>query len=192
MNDSSELLEIITGSATTDVVDEEEQLRRSKFNCRNLPWKTIKVLESSDEVETWQKYGTPFYIRGTHGGSSALSKCKAICTTIGGPTHQVERKRLVCASVKCNTKTVKCPVQYRILHCYSTNIWWIQELEEWWLGPKGLDQPPIHLNTNPTGVDKTPAMHSAYKSTLEDLYTQDARAPKSLVNLIATQSALQL
>ena len=102
MNDSSELLEIITGSATTDVVDEEEQLRRSKFNCRNLPWKTIKVLESSDEVETWQKYGTPFYIRGTHGGSSALSKCKAICTW--WPNSPSRKKK---------TRLCKCQMQHK-------------------------------------------------------------------------------
>ena len=46
---------------------EEEDLRRSKFNFRNYPWITIMKFKDSDEVETWRKFSTPFYLRITHG-----------------------------------------------------------------------------------------------------------------------------
>ena len=68
----------------------EEALRRSKFNSRNYPWITIMKFKDSDEVETWRK----FYLRITHGGASARSKCSLICKpTSISEEHIVERKK---------------------------------------------------------------------------------------------------
>ena len=100
--------------------------------------------------------------------------------------HQCERKKNICASVKCNSLENKYPVQYRILHCRLNNIWWLQQLEDWWRGPKGIDLAAnIHLNIYPKGVDNKPIMHTNYKKQLESLYNKDARAPKTFVNIIA-------
>lgn len=73
MNDYTKIFEIITSIAISDVLDYEEKLKRNRFNCKNLPLKTIRAFESGDEVETWQKYGIPYYIRDTHGGMASPS-----------------------------------------------------------------------------------------------------------------------
>ena len=62
-----------------------------------------------------------------------------------------------------------------------------------WRGPKGIDLPAnIHLNIYPEGVDKKPTMHTNYKKQLESMYNEDARAPKTLVNISATQPKIQM
>ena len=72
---------------------------RSKFNCRNYPWVTINKFKNSDEVETWRKFGTPFYLRITHGGTSARSKYNLIYEpTSVSAEHIVERKKVVIMS----------------------------------------------------------------------------------------------
>ena len=172
---------------------EEEALRRSKFNCRNYPWITIMKFKNSDEVETWRKFGTPFYLRITHGGASARSKCSLICEPTNiSEEHIVERKKVVCASYKCNDKENKCPIQYRLLNCMLTDSWWVQGLEEWWRGPKGTDEPAVHLNKYPDAKDEEPIMHTAYKKKLEDMHKEDPRRPKQLVNIIASQQTFQV
>ena len=130
------------------------------------------------------KFGTPYILKITHAG--AMSQCKLICKDIDCVKHQVETKKLTCASVKCNSVTNKCLVQYRLLHCKSRDIWWVRQLEEWWKGPDGTSEPAIHLNTNPTGIDNNPTMHSGYKNLLNTMYSEDPRAPKTLVHILAT------
>ena len=104
--------------------------------------------------------------------------------------HESTVQRITCASAKCNSITEKCPVQYRIIHCNHTGVWWLQELEVWWKGPDGLDSHPVHNDIRPDAVDRTPIMHSQYKKTLNLLYSEDPRRPKHLVNLIATKPYL--
>ena len=115
------------------------KLKAKGYNSRILPWIVIKKFENEVDVETWKKFGTPYFLKGTHGGESTKSKCKVICKDdVLSGEHFAERKKIVCASVKCNDakKRIVCPVQYRLLHCKLKDIWWLQGLEEWWRGPK--------------------------------------------------------
>ena len=95
--------------------------------------------------------------------------------------HDQVIQKIICASNKCNNGTVRCPVQYRLLHCKLRDIWWLQELESWWKGPKGIDAPPLHNNIFPDAVDKNPAMHSKYKEIINSMYDEDPRRPKQLI-----------
>ena len=56
-------------------LSDEELNRRSKFNSRVLPWHTIQIFRTADEVETWRKYGTPFLLMITHGGKANTAGC---------------------------------------------------------------------------------------------------------------------
>ena len=146
------IVAIILMMAYSDEFEIESYLAQIKvqgFNSRVLPWTVTKKFENKVEVETWKKFGTPYLLRGTHGGETTMSKCKLICKDDEFcEEHFSERKKIICASVKCNDPKQKivCPVQYRLLHCKLKDLWWLQELEEWWRGPKGTDKRMAHTN----------------------------------------------
>ena len=164
----------------------EEIQRRKKFNKRVFPWYTTKMFTKRDDFETWQKYGTGFFLVVTHSGSKGTSQCKIICTN-SEQEHESEQLKISCGSAKCNNQTVKCPVQYRVIHCKLIDVWWLQELEPWWRGWDGTNEPQVHLNNNPNVVDRNPSMHTKYKKILNLLNDEDARRTKLLINLIATK-----
>ena len=169
------------------ILTTEEIQHRQKFNKRVFPWYTIKKFSDADEVETWKKYGTGYFLIFTYGGKNGTSKCNIICNLVDCEEHNSVKQKITCGSAKCNIGTAKCPVQYRLIHCQLNNVWWLQELESWWRGPDGTSEPPVHLNINPDAVDRAHSMHTKCKNLLNDLYEEDPRRPKLLVNLIATK-----
>ena len=105
-------------------MSDEEMERRKKFNKRVFPWFTSKIFTTAEEVETWKKYGTGYYLVTTHGGKGNISRCKIICEKTSDD-HESERLKITCASSKCNDDSLKCPVQYRLIHCKLLNVWWL-------------------------------------------------------------------
>ena len=76
---ASDELNEINHNETICVASYLAKLKAEGYNCRILPWVVVKKFENEVDVETWQKFGTPYLLRGTHGGESTLSKCKIIC-----------------------------------------------------------------------------------------------------------------
>ena len=162
----------------------EKNLTRESFLGLHL-----KFLPPLKKSKHGRSTGLVYYLVTTHGGKGKISRCKIICEKTSDD-HESERLKITYASSKCNDDSLKCPIQYRLIHCKLLNVWWLQELESWWRGPGGTDPLPVHNNMHPEAIDKMPAMHTKYKDMLNSMYDEDPRRPKQLVNLLATKSVL--
>ena len=98
---ASDELNEINHNETICVASYLAKLKAEGYNCRILPWVVVKKFENEDAVETWKKFGTPYYLRGTHGGESTLSNCKLICKDDAlCEEHSAERKKIVIIASK--------------------------------------------------------------------------------------------